>query len=80
MAISTIHTWEPYMGKTTVVIDDRLLENAMKAIGASTKKEAIETGLRYLVRQRNKEALAEELGTYDLDLTLDELKSLRNDG
>lgn len=66
------------MGKTTVQIDERLLEEAMKATGAKTKKEAIEAGLRSLVRNKNREALRKELGTFDLDLTLNELERMRN--
>lgn len=31
------------MGKTTVEIDESLLKDAIKAIGAKTKKEAIES-------------------------------------
>jgi len=32
------------MSKTTVVIDDKLLQAAIKVIGAKSKKEAIEEG------------------------------------
>ena len=66
------------MGKTTVVIDDNLLKNAIESIGARSKKEAIEAGLRALVREKNRKALRKELGTFDIELTLDELKRLRN--
>lgn len=66
------------MGKTTVEIDDSLLKEAIKAIGAKTKKEAIEAGLRYLVGRQNREALRKELGTYDIDLTLEELERMRD--
>lgn len=66
------------MGKTTVQIDEHLLEEAMKATGAKTKKQAIEAGLRSLVRNKNREALRKELGTFDLDLTLNELERMRN--
>ncbi len=65
------------MGKTTVVIDDKLLEKAVKVIGAKSKREAIEEGLKELVRRRNIEALRKELGTFDLDLTLEKLEELR---
>jgi Arc/MetJ family transcription regulator len=64
--------------KTTVQIDESLLAEAMKATGAKAKKEAIETGLKYLVQRKNREALRQELGTFDIDLTLDELERLRN--
>ena len=66
------------MRKTTVVIDETLLEDAIKAIGARTKKEAIEAGLRSLVKKHNRELFRSELGTFDIDLSLDELKNLRN--
>ena len=66
------------MKKTTVVIDEELLREAIEAIGARSKKEAIEKGLRSLVRQHNREALRKELGTFDIELTLDELEKLRH--
>jgi len=65
------------MGKTTVFIDDMLLENAIKVTKAKSKKEAIEKGLKELVHKKNIEALRSELGTYDLDLTLEKLDKLR---
>ena len=69
---------EMAMGKTTVQIDESLLREAIRAIGAKTKKEAIEAGLKYLVQRKNKEALRQELGTFEIDLTLSELERLRN--
>ncbi len=51
----------------------------MKAAGVRTKREAIEAGLRELVRRKNLEALQEELGTYELDLSLEELERLRSE-
>ena len=66
------------MKKTTVFIDEELLKAAAEAIGVRTKKEAIEAGLLSLVRQHNREQLRKELGTFDIDLTLEELERLRN--
>ena len=65
--------------KTTVVIDDDLLREAIEVSGVKTKRDAIELALRELVRLRNREALIRELGTYDLDMTLEELERLRNE-
>ena len=65
--------------KTTIVIDDDLLKEAMKVTRSKTKKEAIETGLRELVRRNNLEAFREELGTYDIGLTREELEKRRRD-
>ena len=66
--------------KTTVLIDENLLAEAIRTIGARTKREAIEAGLRSLIEQHNREALRKELGTFDIDLTIDELERLRNAG
>lgn len=67
------------MAKTTVVIDDGLLQEAMRVTGVKTKKQVIAAGLRELVRRRNLEALRQELGTFDLALSLKELKRLRDE-
>jgi Arc/MetJ family transcription regulator len=66
------------MKKTTVLIDEQLLTDAMEAIGARTKKEAIRAGLEALVKHHHRQSLQKELGTYDIDLNLEELESLRN--
>ena len=66
------------MKKTTVFIDEDLLKAAGEAIGARTKKETIETALLFLVRQHTREKLRKELGTFDIDLTPNELERLRN--
>ena len=66
------------MRKTTVLINEQLLKAAMEAVGARSKKEAIDAGLRSLVRQWNREALRKELGTFEIDLSLNELERLRH--
>lgn len=66
------------MRKTTVVIDEKLLKAAMEAVHAKTKREAIEKSLRELVRSRSKQKLRQELGTFSLELTLEELERLRS--
>ena len=38
--------------RTNIVIDDELMEQALKASGARTKKEAVDLGLKALVRLR----------------------------
>lgn len=65
--------------KTTVVLNDNLLREAIHAIHAKSKKEAIEAGLRELVRKKNREALRSELGTYDIAISLKELEKLRSE-
>ena len=36
--------------RTNIVIDDALIEEAMRATGVKTKREAVELGLKALVR------------------------------
>ena len=67
------------MAKTTVIIEDGLLDAAMQVSGAKTKKEVITIGLKELIRRKNVEALRQELGTFDLALSLEELEKLRNE-
>lgn len=64
--------------KTTVVIDDNLIKEAIRVANVKTKRQAIEAGLKELVRRKNLETFRTELGTYDLDLTLEELEKLRS--
>lgn len=65
--------------KTTIVIDERLLKEAMEVAGIRTKRGVIEAGLRELVRRKNLEAFKRELGTFDLELSLEELERLRGE-
>ena len=43
--------------RTNIVIDDNLLERAMRATGAKTKREAVERGLASLVRLKAQEEI-----------------------
>jgi Arc/MetJ family transcription regulator len=43
--------------RTNVVIDDDLMESALKASGRKTKKDAIEEGLRLLVQIKAQEKI-----------------------
>jgi Arc/MetJ family transcription regulator len=67
------------MHKTTVEIDERLLEQAVTLSSAKSKKMAIELGLRELIRSIQRKRLKKELGTYDLDLTAKDLERMRRD-
>ncbi|MBM4386925.1 MAG: type II toxin-antitoxin system VapB family antitoxin [Deltaproteobacteria bacterium] len=68
------------MSKTTVDIDQKLLKTAKKLTKIKTIRSLIEEGLRELVRKKNREMLREELGTYELDLTREELDKMRIEG
>ena len=66
------------MKKTTVFINEELIKEAISIAGVRSKKEAIEAGLRSLIKHHNREALRKELGTFELDLDSKELDRLRH--
>jgi Arc/MetJ family transcription regulator len=41
--------------RTNIVIDDSLMDQAMRASGVKTKREAVELGLKTLLRLREQE-------------------------
>ena len=57
--------------RTNIVIDDKLLAEAMKLSGARTKREAVEDSLRLMVRLKRQERIRSVRGklkwTGDLD-------------
>jgi Arc/MetJ family transcription regulator len=63
--------------RRTVVISDRLLEEAREALGTTGVRETIEAGLRQAVRRQKIEAARRLLGTLDLDITFEEIDELR---
>jgi Arc/MetJ family transcription regulator len=43
--------------RTNIVIDDKLMRDALRATGLKTKREAVELGLRTLLRLRHQETV-----------------------
>ncbi len=60
--------------RTNIVIDDQLMEQALKATGLTTKKEAVERGLRLLVRQNQQQAIRKLRGKLKWEGDLDEMR------
>jgi len=65
--------------RTTLDIDASLLRAAVAAMGARTKREAVETALRESVQRRRSQEMVAALGTFDLSLDLEVLESQRRD-
>lgn len=65
------------MTRMMVQLDSRLLEEAKRLTGARTKRAAIETALRELVRRRKAAELAAFAGRVPLRLTRRELRAMR---
>jgi Arc/MetJ family transcription regulator len=60
--------------RTNVVIDNDLMESALKASGKKTKKDAIEEGLRLLVRMKAQERIKGFRGKLKWTGNLDEMR------
>lgn len=61
--------------RTNIVIDDKLMEDALKATGAVTKREAVELGLKALIRLKKQEGLKKFRGRLQWEGDLEEMRS-----
>ncbi len=60
--------------RTNIVIDDKLMNDALKASGLRTKKEAVELGLKLLVKQNQQQAIRKLRGKLKWEGDLDEMR------
>jgi len=65
--------------RTSIYIDDKLIEEAQKVTSVKTKKALIDLSLKELVRRKRLEHLISLYGTNPIDLTLKELEEYRED-
>jgi Arc/MetJ family transcription regulator len=63
--------------RTNVVIDDELMRETLSATGLKTKREAVEEGLRTLVRLKRQEEIRQFRGKLDWQGDLDAMRSDR---
>ena len=63
--------------RTNIVIDDALMEDALKLSGLKTKREAVELGLKTLVRLKKQEEIRRYCGKLHWDDTLSQLHSTK---
>ncbi len=60
--------------RTNIVIDDALMDEAMKASGAQTKREAVEMGLKTLLRLSRQADIRKLRGKLDWQGDLDAMR------
>jgi len=60
--------------RTNIVIDDRLMDEALKLTGAKTKKEAVELGLRTLVQLKRQERIRRHRGRLAWEGDLEQMR------
>jgi Arc/MetJ family transcription regulator len=63
--------------RTNIVIDDQLMREALRATGLKTKRDAVEEGLRTLVRLQKQEEIRQFRGKLTWRGDLD---AMRRDG
>ncbi|GMQ87424.1 VapB protein of antitoxin of type II toxin-antitoxin system [Thiogranum longum] len=60
--------------RTNIVIDDKLMADALKLTGAKTKREAVELGLKALIRLNKQQAIKKFKGKLKWDGDLDSMR------
>ena len=61
--------------RTNIVIDDELMDEALKASGLSTKKEAVEAGLKALIKIKSQERIRAFRGKLKWEGDLDDMRT-----
>jgi Arc/MetJ family transcription regulator len=61
--------------RTNIVIDDRLMADALRASGVRTKREAVELGLQTLIRVHRQEGLRSLRGKLNWEGDLDAMRA-----
>ena len=65
--------------RSTIDIDEKLLQEAQKITGAKTKKELVNLSLGELIKKKRKEHLISLFGSAVLDIGLEDVEKLRKD-
>jgi Arc/MetJ family transcription regulator len=63
--------------RTNIVIDDKLMKDALRATGLKTKREAVELGLRTLLRLRQQQEIRRFRGKLSWRGNLDAMRTDR---
>lgn len=61
--------------RTNIVIDDKLMADVMKVTGAKTKREAVETGLRTLLRLKQQAGIRKLRGRLKWEGNLEAMRT-----
>ena len=61
--------------RTNIVIDDELMSQVMKLTGLRTKREAVELGLKALLRLKKQESIRNYRGKLNWEGDLDDMRT-----
>lgn len=65
------------MGRLSVAIDEKLLEDARQVLGTRTKRETIQVALEEAARRGRLRRMLEHLGTLDLGVSREDVLDRR---
>ena len=65
------------MGRTNIVLDDKLVENCIKATGINTRKALIDYALKELLRHKSQKKILELKGKINWDGNLSDWRKGR---
>ena len=69
------NTHQTIFMRTNIVIDDELMKEALALTGLKTKKEAVELGLKTLIRLRKQEKLKDYKGKLQWSGDLEQMRT-----
>ncbi len=65
--------------RSTIDIDDKLIEKAKKLTGVKTKKEVIHISMKELIRKKKLEHLLSLYGKSPIDISVSDVEKFRKD-
>lgn len=63
--------------RTNIMIDDNLMDNALKLTGLKTKRETVELGLKTLIQLKKQEQIRNFRGKLSWDGDLEQMRTNR---
>lgn len=61
--------------RTNIIIDDKLMDTALKSTGLKTKKEVVEEGLRTLIKIKNQKKLKSLYGKLHWEGNIEKMRT-----
>ena len=75
MLLLIIHIARGEIMRTNIVIDDELMETALKNTGLKTKREVVEAGLKILIQLKNQSKIKEYRGKLKWEGNLNDMRA-----
>jgi Arc/MetJ family transcription regulator len=77
IVVGDTHHAEIHIVRTNIVIDDKLMRDTLRATGLKTKREAVDAGLRTLLRLSKQAEIRQSRGKLNWQGDLDAMRTDR---